>query len=258
MAHALAAVDWRQPWLAPLAAIGQPLAANICAGMPCHDALNVCAKAPVQFVPQAALPSGEAYENYIFHSGNCPTREGLHDFFNGLCWIHFPATKLRLNQLQAAQIERDGIQPERGAVRDALTLFDENAAFLQAPQMLWDALVAKNWQTLFVELRPLWAEARLTMFGHALMEKLVSPRKAITAHVYQAQKAIKSITLMDNLDAWVAADLSAEKLAGKPFAHLPVLGVPGWWAANEDPGFYDDPAVFRPARRLSNTHCQLG
>jgi len=28
---------------------------------------------------------------------------------------------------------------------------------------------------------------------------------------------------------------------------LPVLGIPGWWPANEAPSFYDDPAVFRPA-----------
>jgi hypothetical protein len=43
----------------------------------------------------------------------------------------------------------------------------------------------------------------------------------------------------------MAADLSAEKLSGKPFAHLPVLGVPLWWPANEDPSFYDDRSVFR-------------
>jgi hypothetical protein len=43
-------------------------------------------------------------------------------------------------------------------------------------------------------------------------------------------------------------DLSAEKLAGKPFAPLPVLGVPHWWAANEDPMFYADAQVFRAPR----------
>jgi hypothetical protein len=46
----------------------------------------------------------------------------------------------------------------------------------------------------------------------------------------------------------MAADLSADKLAAKPFAHLPVLGVPGWWAANEDLAFYDDVSVFRRPR----------
>ncbi len=29
---------------------------------------------------------------------------------------------------------------------------------------------------------------------------------------------------------------------------LPVLGVPGWWPANEDEAFYDDASVFRPPR----------
>ena len=60
--------------------------------------------------------------------------------------------------------------------------------------------------------------------------------------MYRARAATFSIA---NLDAWMAADLRAEKLACKPFAHLPVLGVPGWWAANEDPAFYADASVFR-------------
>ena len=29
---------------------------------------------------------------------------------------------------------------------------------------------------------------------------------------------------------------------------LPVLGIPRWWVANEDPAFYDDAFVFRAAR----------
>jgi hypothetical protein len=50
------------------------------------------------------------------------------------------------------------------------------------------------------------------------------------------------------LDAWVAADLSADKLAAKPFVPLPVLGVPLWWPENENFSFYDDSFVFRPRR----------
>ena len=70
-------------------------------------------------------------------------------------------------------------------------------------------------------------------------------RKAMTAHVYRGPGAATSLAA---LDAWMAADLSADKLAAKPFAHLPVLGVPGWWAANEDLAFYDDLSVFRLPR----------
>ena len=214
-------------------------------GASVHQALNAhpaSGPAPVRFVPQTDLPPGEAYERYIFNSGCCPTREGLHDFFNGLAWHRFPLTKKRLNQLQVTQIAADGIGQVRGPVRDALTLFDENAAFLRAPDALWEALVAKDWHRLCSTLRPLWQETQLVLFGHALLEKLVSPRKAITAHVFRAHHAIDSIAA---LDAWVATELSAHKLARKPFAHLPVLGVPGWWPANEDPVFYADRDVFR-------------
>lgn len=72
------------------------------------------------------------------------------------------------------------------------------------------------------------------LFGHALLEKLTQPRKSITAHVYRTFQATDTIA---DLDAWLATDLNANKLATKPFAHLPVLGVPG---------FYADTGVFRP------------
>ncbi len=210
-----------------------------------HEALNRDPAAPRHFVPQSALPAGEAYEQYIFESGTVPTRDNLHDFFNGLCWLRFPLTKKKLNQLQAAEIAAAGVVPLRGPVRDALTVFDENAAFLSAPQPLWDALTARDWRRLFIDLRPLWQQAQLVLFGHALLEKLVYPRKPVTAHIYRAQPAMNSIA---KLDAWVAQDLGADKLAGKPFAPLPVLGVPGWWPENENFSFYDDSFVFRPPR----------
>ena len=124
--------------------------------------------------------------------------------------------------------------------------------------------MAKDWQRLFVTERALWKQAQLVLFGHALLEKLLQPRKNLVAHVYhlpipldvslnlplnplsgQAVKADPNCNALNSWDALLAADLSSEKLATKPFAPLPVLGVPGWWPANEDPGFYDDARVFR-------------
>ena len=207
--------------------------------------LNASPQPPLTFVDQSALPPATAYEQFIFETGSVPTRDNLHDFFNGLCWLRFPKTKKKLNQLQAAEIAQAGVQPLRGAVRDALTVFDENAALLIAPQPLWDALTERDWQKLFVDLRPLWQQVQLILFGHALLEKLVNPRKPITAHVYQAQPAMDSIS---EIDAWLASDVSASKLSAKPFLPLPVLGVPGWWADNENPSFYRDTLVFRPSR----------
>ena len=51
-----------------------------------------------------------------------------------------------------------------------------------------------------------------------------------------------------NLDDALARDLTAPWLAAKPFCPLPVLGVPGWWADNQNFCFYDDSLVFRSAR----------
>ena len=248
METGLETINWQTPWLAPYVEPGQKLAQQVAAGQSSAEALNSALAlypAPVRFVPQANLPAGMAYESYIFDSGLCPTREGLHDFFNGIAWLTFPQTKRRLNYLHLAQIAQTGIQPVRGPARDGLTVFDENAAFFLGPDVLWDALVAKDWQRLFLDLRAQWEQVQLVLFGHALLEKLVHPRKPITAHVYRTQAATKAIA---DMDAWMAADLSAEKLATKPFAHLPVLGVPGWWPQNEDPAFYADTSVFRAPR----------
>ena len=84
MAPGLAQIDWQAPWLAPVALLGRQVVARCQAGMLLPEALNACAPPaddlPVRFVPQSALPAGEAYESYIFNSKQCPTREGLHDF----------------------------------------------------------------------------------------------------------------------------------------------------------------------------------
>lgn len=248
------APDWHQPWFSQVADAGRLTLQDCGAGNDLANTLSrqLPADERLRFVPQSDLPLGTAYEQHIFTTGRVPTRDNLHDFFNGLIWLRFPLTKRRLNQLQAQQIAQAGSaktsSPVRGPVRDALTLFDENAALLQAPDAIWQALLARDWQRLFGELRPSWAEARLVLFGHALLEKLVTPYKSITAHVYRAPV---SLALGDDLaawDAWLADRLTASELASKPFTPLPVLGVPGWWPANEDPAFYGDTTVFRPVR----------
>jgi len=238
-------VDWVSPWLAPYRERGLRLQQLLDAGSRCEEALNSESAATVRFVPQEELPPGQAYEAHIFATRSVPTRGNLHDFFNGLVWHHFPETKRRLNELQAAEIARDGIGATRGPLRDALTLFDENGAVLDAPKPLWDALLARDWQGLFITHRTLWREAKLLVFGHALLEKLTAPRKAATAHVLIAPGEMKSSALDD---ATIAASLHPAHLATKPFTPLPVLGVPGWCVQNENFSFYDDSEVFRPRR----------
>ena len=223
-------LDWQQPWFALL----RETAVALPADRTVAEALNALGAGAPSFVASAELPAGEAYESFIARRGTVPTRDNLHDLLNGLMWIHRPALKQRLNRLQAAQIAAHGIGPTRGALRDALTLFDEHGALWpDPPPALARALGARDWPALFVTHRALWRDTRFEVFGHALLEQLASaPRKALTAFV----------ALGDPL-AW-----SAEQWAAKPFLPLPVLGIPGWWPANEDPAFYADSKVFRPQR----------
>jgi hypothetical protein len=239
----LAPLDWGQPWFDPWREAGERVATRWAAGADFAQALNAERAAPVRFVPQGELPAGAAYEPFIFETGCCPVREGLHDFFNGLVWLQFPQAKRALNRLQAAEIARDGLAARRGPVRDAITVFDENGALLAAPPPLWEALLARNWRRLFVTLRPLWDQARLTIFGHALLEKLAAPRKDLTAHVWCVPAPAQ------DLDGWLAAQLAPQRLSSKPFTPLPVLGIPGWCAGNANFSFYDDSLVFRRGRQ---------
>jgi hypothetical protein len=133
----------------------------------------------------------------------------------------------------------------RGPVRDAATVFDENAVLIQTSDAVWAALSEHRWLDAFVDLRREWAHTRLWTFGHAALEKAVQPYKSITVHLWRVPDSVTQ----PELDAWLAQDLSPEKLACKPFSPLPLLGVPGWWMGNEDPAFYADDSVFRPRRR---------
>ena len=242
------------PWLAPYQSIGRSVALDVLAGRSVRQALNAALLARpavvmtdghgLQFVAQDELPDDEAYEAFIARTGRVPTRDNVHDLFNGLVWLRFIRLKRRLNTLHALQITQAGAGRTRGPVRDALTLFDENAALLQAPDVLLDALRRRDWQALFVEHRAAWRSARLTLFGHALLEKLLQPRKAITAHVWVLPVSVALDALSDGSGS---ADALPAELSSPRWLALPVLGVPGWWAANEQGNFYRDESVFRPA-----------
>ncbi|MDR3003277.1 MAG: DUF3025 domain-containing protein [Acidovorax sp.] len=249
-------VDWSKPWLAPLRARGEGLAAQLLQGGAVHAALNSAMPHTLQaqglcFVPQADLPAGMAYEAFIAAQRRVPTRHNFHDFFNGLVWLHYPHTKLRLNALQAEVIAAQGVGARRGPVRDAATLFDESGAVLQAPEPLWQALLARDWQSLFITHRDLWQQARLLVFGHAVMEKLLVDRMDVTVHVLLAP-ALTSSQIDRSIapdDVAMAAAFTREHLAHKPFTPLPLSGVPGWHAGNTQAHFYANQAVFRPARQ---------
>ncbi len=266
-AGGFADIDWACPWFAQHEARGRRWQRAALTGYGCYlDELNADAHASAQrtgrgqalaFIAQDDLPEGAAYEAHIAATGCVPTRHNLHDFFNALAWFAFPRIKATLNARQAAAIDASGVGATRGAVRDALTLFDENAVlFACADPALAAALRGFDWPTLFVAQRARWqTHCEVRVFGHALLEKLIAPYAACTAHAWVVEVPVDYFAWPRAprdawLDAAVSETLAGEaNLSGRSFSPLPVLGIPGWWAQNKEPAFYDDVTVFRPGRR---------
>jgi hypothetical protein len=250
-------VDWSAPWLVDWQAESIAIRKACAAEQPAFQALNASAPAglPVRFVPQMALPPGQAYEAFVAQTAQVPTRDNLHDLFNGWVWQRFPAAKAALNRLQMGEIARDGVQATRGPVRDAATVFDENGAVLWGPQAepVWRALCQHDWATALQHNRSHWlsGQVRLTLFGHALMEKLVAPRKEMVAHLLWLPGCNNRLVLDGQLSQHLEHTMGQLAGRAKPFQPLPVLGVPGWCEDNANHAFYTDAKVFRPKRSVA-------
>ena len=200
---------------------------------------------PLQFVQAAMQPAHIDYESWIAQTGCVPTRDNLHDRLNALIWLHAPMSKAHLNGVQAARIGAEGLA--RGPIRDALTLVDENLLVL-AHTSGPDPRDADGWSSLFVDHKQHWLTDWHPMpFGHALLEKLKQPFKAIAAH---------SLVVRVAEPAWAAADRAlleqlehAQEHGGPRPQQLwpvPVMGIPGWSPAQVQTNFYSDASVFRP------------
>lgn len=257
-----AVIDWQRPWLSHLRELGSMIssssdwmsAANQVASQ--RGLSNANAK-PISFVPQKNIPDLSGYEVHIYNTGEIPTRDNLHDFFNALMWLQFPKIKQILNQMQYVEIQRmlhaSPKAAERGKQRDAATLFDENCALvISSDTSFLDALKARRWkEILMIDSSQFSNRCEVILFGHALIEKLITPYKAITAHVWNVTVESDWFELSTDerrfwLDQRVAEDL-ARGFRTSDFNHLPILGVPGWWDGQSD-DFYDDATVFRSPR----------
>ena len=213
---------------------------------------------PIQFVQQARLPGGTAYEHWIAQMAEVPSRDTPHDRLNALVWLQLPRLKARLNAIQAFWIDRCGVSGQRGAWRDWATLLDENGALMRDPspgQVLGQSLDRHDWQAAMVDHRAHWQGGEvLRLVGHALHEKLMRPFKGITAHVWRLEAGDgPGASESSDWAWWDACAVSALPLATQTVGRLPptlrplpVLGVPGWWHENARADFYADPRVFRP------------
>ncbi len=296
------AIDITRPWMAPYRAIHESICSTIKAkpidalapwldhyfsdaqiAIRHHDSQTA-----LSFTYQSDLPHGIAYEAYIGDTAKIPTRDNLHDWFGACVWSVFPKTKALLNYHHRQQIaiyhhlndsQGETNQPtknSRGRVRDALTVFDENGAIVvTSRQDMADALTDFNWQSALVAPYYHWhsydanmgakkTQAQCLLFGHALLEQLITPRKPLCAHsvilmvddeffhLTEAQKLNRiDDLLMAHLDDWLSGRLTGcpvDKVSPRQLQPLPVLGVPHFWDG-QDAQFYADTSVFRAGRK---------
>lgn len=218
------------------------------------DALNALAAArgttqarglPLRFfVPDGRL-SARDYESHILHSGQVPTRpDTWHDVLNALVWLRFPRFKAALNAAhgEAIALETD---TRRGRRRDALTVLDESGVWvLSRDPALPEWLAGRAWRALFWDARArVEADMRFVVVGHALLEKALAPYPSMTG---KCLTLISDSLSPDAADAQAARELDAITTP-RQLAPLPVQGIPGWDAANDDPAYYANQAIFRPA-----------
>lgn len=212
---------------------------------------------PVQFVTQDnTLPFPHLYyEERSYHYGLVATRPcNWHDFFNALVWRQYPLAKVAINALHCRDRE---VQPQyRTPQRDALTLLDESGVILVASDAnLLDAVQDFDWQRVFVAAQAAWGrQLACFAFGHALLEKFLTPYVGLTAHAvlvevadtfFMRTRAEQQALLDDRLAKALTAGGLVTPRTLNPF---PVLGVPGWWPL-QTPAFYADTQYFRPRNR---------
>ena len=217
--------------------------------------------APLRFVVPGG--SGMSYEERAYWLGEVETRPGnWHDCFNALTWLCYPLTKGALNAgHHHALQERPTSNPgRRGALRDALTQFDEcGVAVVSSDLTLWGGICAHRWKEVFWTRRETTRRSLCAfVFGHGSFDMLRTPRlglcgKALFLHVEDDWLTQPLPAQCADVDLRMSRRFTGDVLTyarPRDFHPLPLLGIPGATPDNEFPAYYDDTRQFRPLRRV--------
>ena len=114
-------------------------------------------------------------------------------------------------------------------------------------------LAMPAWKELFWRRRSELSEhMRFLIYGHGLYAKALSPYIGLTGHgvVLQCDEVDLNAS-MGLIDERIATLLEGRDVYSKPrdLSPIPLLGIPGWHAANGNEDFYEDTSYFRPGRR---------
>ena len=131
-----------------------------------------------------------------------------------------------------------------------------------------DSLAKFDWQHCLVDNRFYWHnpinpkandKAQIMIFGHALLEQLIAPRKALCSHtvIINVPSTFFGLSLKDKyafIDeclCWQMDKFLQDGVTPQMLNPLPILGVPYFWKENQNPDFYQDSFVFRKGRKNS-------
>jgi hypothetical protein len=231
-----------------LAARVSPIAVQ--SGMPLHFVTPIPGK--LSFEAQ--------YEPRCYLSGEVQMRSNnWHDLFNALVWLTFPKAKAALNarHFHALKEERESGNTARGAVRDVNTLLDESGVIVvYANTELAGLLRNFQWKELFWQRREqVRACMGFYLIGHGLYEKALQPYVGMTGQglllaveqEFFSWSQKQQLTHLDNLLAEYLA-VPAHCRSTRELSPVPLLGVPGWAADNDNAAYYDNTAYFRSGR----------
>ncbi len=208
------------------------------------------AQLTLKFIPAPPQKiSAVDYETRLVTHGEVIVSDGWHDLFNAYIWLTFPKTKAVISKLHVEL--GAGAENRRPRRRDVLTLFDEAGLIILSERNDLRLMNEQHqWKTLFVEHRTDFIrDTKLMLFGHGAMEQLLTkPHRGLT--VKALWLPLPASTPVNEVDDFLSLQIAANRLLtdDERRTPLPLLGIPGWFAENDDPRCYDDISVFRPRR----------
>jgi hypothetical protein len=236
----------------PLYAALAPFSALLSgAGWPSIEALNAALLLQEKRLAEqdaTLLGDGRHYEQRIAETGQIATRAcNWHDLFNALVWARYPGIKRALNARQCQHVQDMGPRV-RNRAQAALTQFDESGVIVRVRDArllaAWDA---HDWDGVFVRGAGHWASGDIgvaAVIGHALMEQALLPTRRLVGKCLVVQGDDDAACI-----AAVARALGEGRVLQDPLElrPLPLAGIPGWHP-QQDAGFYNQAAYFRPLR----------
>ncbi len=232
-----------------------------------NPSITVKGGMPLRFVSQECgkLPFERQYEPRCYLDGEVPTRtKNWHDLFNALVWLTFPKSKAAINARHydaLMKLDASGEGSQRGAVRDVNTLLDESGVIVVYSNAELAGLLRDfKWKALFWQRREqVKTSMGFYIVGHGLYEKALHPYVGMTGQglLLAVEPAFFNWPLsqrLAHLDAMLANHLDSSENCRhtRDLSPVPLLGIPGWTAENENGAYYENTQYFRPGRRSAS------